>query len=164
MMIGLSKPSPRRVLHTSRPESLGSMMSSTTRSGLAERARSRADTPSEAVSTSYPSNSKLSLSPSTMSGSSSTTRILANLLPVSISGGALTHDPDGSSRPPLKPPRSSPRCARHRALRAILPTLPGAASLSGRCRGHSSLALHGQDQGEGAALAGGALHLHRPAV
>src|SRR5579864_3648457 len=68
-------------LHTSRPLMRGIMTSSTTRSGESFSARPRPSTPSEAVITSYPSNSKLSRRPETIAGSSSTIRILVILGP-----------------------------------------------------------------------------------
>src|SRR5205085_331425 len=63
-------------LQTSSPLMRGIITSRITRSGDSLSARSSPATPSAAVTTSYPSNSKLSRRPATMLGSSSTMRIL----------------------------------------------------------------------------------------
>src|SRR5262249_38626114 len=74
-MMGSDGILPLRCLHTSRPLIRGIITSNTTRSGRSARARSRPATPSCAVMTSYPSYSKLSRSPATIAGSSSTIKI-----------------------------------------------------------------------------------------
>src|SRR6516162_10199442 len=77
MMIGMAGFLVLSCLQTSSPLIRGIMTSKITRSGASLSARSSPATPSGALMTWYPSNSKLSRSPATMLGSSSTIRIFA---------------------------------------------------------------------------------------
>src|SRR5712691_2224823 len=76
MMTGMSRPLARSSRQTSQPLMPGIMMSRRTRSGASDRASARPRRPSVADSVWYPSKRRLSSSPRTISGSSSTIRIL----------------------------------------------------------------------------------------
>src|SRR6185436_14185658 len=106
MMIGTEEPSARSALHTSRPESFGSMTSRTIRSGAALRASARPASPSRAATTSYPSKRKPSVSAIAIASSSSTMSTFA------ISG--LQGEPDREGAP-------VPRLALHRHAAAVRP-------------------------------------------
>src|SRR5262245_13432107 len=80
-MRGVSRPLPRRSRHTSSPLILGNMISRRIKSGSSVIALSSPSLPSRATRTLYPSYSKLSLRPRTMSGSSSIIKIVCNPVP-----------------------------------------------------------------------------------
>ena len=65
----------RICIHASSPSSLGIIRSKMTRSGFSELVSATALSPSKAVTTSYPSCSRLNLMPLTTNFSSSTTKI-----------------------------------------------------------------------------------------
>src|SRR3990170_7095010 len=76
MMTGTSIPFRRSSRQTSQPESAGIATSSRTRSGASRSASASPSRPLVADTVSYPSKRRLSSSPRTISGSSSTIRIL----------------------------------------------------------------------------------------
>src|SRR4051812_25575273 len=75
MTTGVGLARARSSRHTSKPFLRGSVTSRITRSGAVEIAFARPSSPSDAVTTSYPSSSRLSRRPSNICGSSSITRI-----------------------------------------------------------------------------------------
>src|SRR5215813_6740280 len=75
MTTGVGLARARSSRHTSKPFLRGSVMSRITRSGAVEIALASPSSPSDAVTTSYPSSSRLSRRPSNICGSSSITRI-----------------------------------------------------------------------------------------
>src|SRR3989442_3156635 len=75
MTTGVGLARARSSRHTSKPFLRGSVTLRITRSGAVENALARPSSPSDAVTTSYPSSSRLSRRPSNICGSSSITRI-----------------------------------------------------------------------------------------
>src|SRR5262245_38493313 len=75
MTTGVGLARARSSRHTSKPFLRGRVTSRITRSGAVEIALARPSSPSDAVTTSYPSSSRLSRRPSNICGSSSITRI-----------------------------------------------------------------------------------------
>src|SRR5438046_7978608 len=75
MTTGVGFARARSSRHTSKPFLRGSVTSRITRSGAIEMALASPSSPSDAVTTSYPSSSRLSRRPSNIWGSSSITRM-----------------------------------------------------------------------------------------
>src|SRR5580704_2982830 len=120
MMIGIDGFLALSCLQTSRPLMRGIITSRITMSGDSLRARSRPATPSGAVSTWYPSNSKLSRNPATMLGSSSTIRILGMLSSLQTSRRRHFVSVDlGAHRQSNSELATSSRTAVHRYLAAM---------------------------------------------